>query len=258
MKTKKTLLFIAAMLGGIIVTSLTACGDESTEDIPDVPKETTENHDIEGKIYSLQVMVYSSTGFVETRASSVPEDSELPLGEGVFFNRRDLEGFTFYEGDTLDVIMSNIMRKQYATPADGTPISYYYTCNVRAVGSNPVRPIFKDVSAIYYLTDEYFEVKLLEKDTQGKSWSAVVNRKPNGFDAYDINNLDTLDKLTVANNTDERFYPMRSGDLLTVRLAGYETEGVKTGEWKPEDWHSKAPDDLHYHITKPLIAYYGY
>ena len=33
---KKTMLFIAAMLGGIIVTSLTACGDESTEDIPDV------------------------------------------------------------------------------------------------------------------------------------------------------------------------------------------------------------------------------
>ncbi len=257
MKTKKTMLFIAAMFGGIIATSLTSCGDESTEDIPEVPKDTAENQDIEGKIYSLQVTLYSSTGFVETRASSVPKDSELPLGEGVFFNRRDLEGFTFYEGDTLDVIMSNIMRQQYATPADGTPISYYYTCNVKAAGSNPVRSLFKDVSAIYYLTDGNFEVKLLEKDTQGKTWSAVVNRKPNGFDAYDINNLDTLDVLTVANNTDERFYPMRSGDLLTVRLAGYETEGGQPSEWAG-NWRSKGADDLHYHIIAPLIAYYGY
>ena len=255
---KKTLIFIAAVFGGIMATSLTACGDESTEDIPDVPKDTTENQDIEGKIYSLQVTLYSSTGFVETRASSVPEESELPLGEAVHFNRRDLEGITFYEGDTLDVIMSNIMRKQYATPADGTPISYYYTCNVRAVGSNPVRSIFKDVSAIYYLTDEYFEVKLLEKDTQGKSWSAVVNKKPNGFDANKINELDTINVLTVANNTDERFYTMHSGDVLTVRLARYETHEVQTCDWNGSTWNSKAPDDLHNHILAPLIAYYGY
>ena len=70
MKTKKTLLFIAAMLGGIMATSLTACGDESIEDIPDAPKDTTENKtpdDIYADSYfSLRVMKYSSTGYVQT------------------------------------------------------------------------------------------------------------------------------------------------------------------------------------------------
>jgi len=35
MKTKKTMLFIAAMLCSIMVTSMTACGDESIENAGD-------------------------------------------------------------------------------------------------------------------------------------------------------------------------------------------------------------------------------
>ena len=55
MKTKKTLLFIAAVFGGIMATSLTACGDESTEDIPDVPKDTTENHEKSPDLTKIQI-----------------------------------------------------------------------------------------------------------------------------------------------------------------------------------------------------------
>jgi len=33
MNTKKTMLFIAAMLGGIMATSLTSCGEDAVEDV---------------------------------------------------------------------------------------------------------------------------------------------------------------------------------------------------------------------------------
>ena len=262
MKTKKTLLFIAAMLGCIMATSLTACGDESVEDIPDAPKDTTEKEnktpdDIYADSYfSLRVMKYSSTGYVQTVILSQGGKPTSYFGMPVLFHHNYMKDFTYYEGDTLNVIVEYpFILVHYPEVPDSLQD---YVREVYPYGSTPVRPLFKNVSAIYYLTDSCFEVKLLEKNSQGKSWSAVVNKKPNGFDANKINELDTINVLTVANNTDERFYPMHSGDVLTVRLADYETKGVKTGEWKPEDWHSKAPDDLHYHITKPLIAYYGY
>ena len=262
---KKILLFLSAMLGCIIATSLTSCGDESVEDIPEAPKDTTEKEnktpdDIYADSYfSLRVMKYSSTGYVQTVILSQGGKPTSNFGMQALFHRDKMKNFTFYEGDTLDVTLEYLYilgPRNYPGVPDS--LQYYVADGAYPYGSTPVRPLFKNVSAIYYLTDSCFEVKLLEKPSQGKSWSAVVNKKPNGFDANKINELDTINVLTVANNTDERFYPMHSGDVLTVRLADYETKGVKTGEWKPEDWHSKAPDDLHYHITKPLIAYYGY
>ena len=263
MKTKKTMLFIAAMLCSIMATSLTACGDESVEDVPETPKDTTENKtpdDIYADSYfSLRVMRYSSTGYVQTVILSQGGKPTSYFGMPALFHRDKMKNFTFYEGDTLDVTLEYLyILEQRNYPGVPDSLQYYVADGAYPYGSTPVRPLFKNVSAIYYLTDSCFEVKLLEKNSQGKSWSAVVNKKPNGFDANKINELDTINVLTVANNTDERFYPMHSGDVLTVRLARYETHEVQTCDWNGSTWHSKAPDDLHYHIIAPLIAYYGY
>ena len=250
---KKTLLFIAAMLCSIMVSSLTACGDESVENA---------GVNLADSCYSLRVMKYSSEWYVQTVIASVPEGSDAIIGTPVLFHRSCMKDFTFYEGDTLDVKIPHIYKEGDDVEAinyPGVPDSLHpYVTHVIPFNSTPVRPLLKNVSAIYYLTDSCFEVKLLEKNSQGKSWSALVNKKPNGFDADKINELDTINVLTVANNTDERFYPMHSGDVLTVRLARYETHEVQTCDWNGSTWHSKAPDDLHYHIIAPLIAYYGY
>ena len=72
MKTKKTMLFIAVMLGCIIATSLTSCGDESIENA---------GVNLADSCYSLRVMKYSSEWYVQTVIAAVPEGSDAIIGK---------------------------------------------------------------------------------------------------------------------------------------------------------------------------------
>ena len=251
---KKTLLFIAAMLGCIMVSSLTSCGDESIEDVPETSKDTTENknpYDIYADSYiSLRVMKYSSTGYVQTVILSQGGKPTSYFGMPVLFHHNYMKDFTYYEGDTLNVIVEYpFILVHYPEVPDSLQD---YVREVYPYGSTPVRPLFKNVSSVYYLADGFFNVELLKKHNGSYVWRAVVNRIPDKYTGSMVVVHDTINSFIIPNNIDDS-YPMSVGDTLCVRLARYVSSLGET-----TDWTVKGLDDTHRTITKTLFGHFGY
>ena len=247
MNTKKTMLFIAAMLGCIMVSSLTSCGDESIENA---------GVNLADSCYSLRVMKYSSEWYVQTVIASVPEGSDAIIGTPVLFHRSCMKDFTFYEGDTLDVKIPHIYKEGDDVEAinyPGVPDSLHpYVTHVIPFNSTPVRPLFKNVSSVYYLADGFFNVELLKKHNGSYVWRAVVNRIPDNYTGSMVVVHDTINSFIIPNNIDDS-YPMSVGDTLCVRLARYVSSLGET-----TDWTVKGLDDTHRTITKTLFGHFGY